>query len=165
MGTAQGVKKPAAGKGGRRRGHGSSGAAPSPSEAQLRELLDAALTEIDRDARSGSLLHAKGMRMRFRFTDLDLTLTVVPGDGAAHHLRWRFDDAPDWEPKLELAMSSAVANAYLQGGESLAIALARGRMTASGDTRCALFYVPALRLLVDVYRREIRRRYPALALD
>ena len=43
------------------------------------------------------------------------------------------------------AWTRQIANAYLQGKESLAIAIARGRVRYDGDARCALLYVPALR--------------------
>ena len=86
--------------------------------------------------------------MRFEFTDLGLVLNVAASEEPGHHLRWEFSDAVDWEPRLKLRMDSRIANAYLQGKESLAIAIARGRVRFDGDTRCALRYVPTLRLVV-----------------
>jgi len=62
-------------------------------------------------------------------------------------------------------MDSKVANAYLQGKESLAIAIARGRVKASGDTRSALIYIPALRLLVSSYRKLVTQEHPHLVLE
>ena len=135
---------------------------PKGSAAEFRELLDEALSELDADERSGPMLRAAGLRMRFEFTDLGLVLNVAASEEPAHHLRWEFSDAVDWEPKLNLKMGSRIANAYLQGKESLAIAIARGRIRFDGDTRCALVYVPALRLLVGPYRRLVRREYPHL---
>jgi hypothetical protein len=61
-------------------------------------------------------------------------------------------------------MDSATANAYLQGKESLAVAIARGKVRCSGESRVALLYLPALRLVVEPYRRLVRERYPHLAL-
>ncbi len=135
---------------------------PKGSAAEFRELLNEALSELDADERSGPMLRAAGLRMRFEFTDLGLVLNVAASDDPAHHLRWEFSDAVDWEPKLTLRMGSRIANAYLQGKESLAIAIARGRIRFDGDTRCALVYVPALRLVVGPYRRLVRREYPHL---
>lgn len=135
---------------------------PKGSAAEFRELLDEALSELDADERSGPMLRAAGLRMRFEFTDLGLVLNVAASDEPAHHLRWEFSDAVDWEPKLTLRMGSRIANSYLQGKESLAIAIARGRIRFDGDTRCALVYVPALRLVVGPYRRLVRREYPHL---
>jgi hypothetical protein len=134
------------------------------SAAELRELLDQTLSDVDADDRAGPLLRAAGLRVRFWFPDLDLVLNIAPSEEGKHHLRWTFSDHRAWEPKLDLVMDSEVANAYLQGQESLAIAIARGRMRWKGETRLALLYVPALRLLGDAYRRLVRQRYPRLAL-
>ena len=102
--------------------------------------------------------------MRFRFPDLGLALSLAPSDERGHHVRWTFSERARWKPRLELTMSSQVANAYLQGGESLAIAIARGRVRLKGDTRCALQYVPALRVVVDAYRRLVRADHPELLI-
>jgi hypothetical protein len=131
---------------------------------EFRDLLDEVLADVDADAKAGSLLRAAGLRMRFRFPDLGMVLNVAPSEDPDHHLRWAFSDAVDWEPRLDLTMDSQVANAYLQGRESLAIGIARGRVRAEGDTHCALLYVPALRLVVDSYRRQIRLRHPRLVI-
>jgi hypothetical protein len=146
-------------KGGRA---GAKGTAPRLTEADLRTVLDEVLADVDADDRAGSLLRAAGLRVRFRFPDLGMVLNVAPSEEAGHHIRWSFADVGDWEPKLELVMDSEVANAYLQGRESLAIGIARGRVRAKGDTRCALLYVPALRVVVDSYRRQVRARHSRL---
>jgi hypothetical protein len=135
---------------------------PDGSATEFRELLDEALSELDTDEKTGPLLRAAGLRMRFDFPDLGMVLNVTASEEPGHHLRWEFSDAVDWEPKLTLSMDSQIANAYLQGKESLAIAIARGRVRCNGDTRCALLYVPALRLVVGPYRRLVRREYPHL---
>jgi len=134
-------------------------------EAELRRLLDEALTEVDGDERAGALLRAAGIQLRFQFPDLDMVLNLTTSDEPGHHLRWRFSDDVDWKPRLELQMDSPVANAYLQGRESLAIGIARGRVKAKGDTRHALLYVPALRLIVEPYRRLVRDQAPHLVLQ
>ena len=135
---------------------------PNVSVTEFRELLDESLSELDTDEKTGPLLRAAGLRMRFDFPDLGMVLNVATSEEPGHHLRWEFSDAVDWEPKLTFSMDSQIANAYLQGKESLAIAIARGRVRYKGDTRCALLYVPALRLLVGPYRRLVRREYPHL---
>jgi hypothetical protein len=134
----------------------------SGSATEFRELLDQTLSEVDADERVGPVLRASGLRMRFEFADLRMVLNVAATEQPGHHLSWTFSDDVDWEPKLSLRMGWKVANAYLQGKESLAIAIARGRVRASGDTRCALLYVPALRLVVPQYRRLVREEYPHL---
>ncbi|TMK76053.1 MAG: hypothetical protein E6G48_00090 [Actinobacteria bacterium] len=135
---------------------------PNVSVTEFRELLDEALSELDTDEKTGPLLRAAGLRTRFDFPDLGMVLNVATSEEPGHHLRWEFSDAVDWEPKLTFSMDSQIANAYLQGKESLAIAIARGRVRYKGDTRCALLYVPALRLVVGPYRRLVRREYPHL---
>lgn len=135
---------------------------PGGSATEFRALLDEALSALDVDEKSGPLLRAAGLRMRFEFPDLEMVLNVAASDEPGHHLRWRFSDAVDWEPKLKLRMNSRVANAYLQGKESLAIAIARGRVRFDGDAQCALRYVPTLRLVAGPYRRLVRAEYPHL---
>jgi hypothetical protein len=134
------------------------------SRAEFRELLDRALTEVDGDTRAGTLLRATGLRLRFEFPDLALVLNVAATEEGEHHLRWAFADSAEWQPKLELRMDSAVANGYLQGRESLAIAIARRQVRCSGEARIALLYVPAIRLLCGPYRRIVESDYSYLAL-
>ena len=137
---------------------------PRVADAEdYREVLDRALHELDGDARSGSLLQAAGLSLRIELTDLDLVLRVAASDEGDHHLRWRFTDTGE-PAKLDLRMDSATANAYLQGQESLAVAIARGKVRCSGESRVALLYVPALRLVVEPYRRLVREGYPHMAL-
>src|SRR5215211_8729941 len=94
---------------------------------------------------------------------LKLVLNVAPGEEPGSHLRWKFADEVGWEPRLRLTMDSEVANAYLQGKENLAIAIARQRVRYRGEAHCALLYVPAMRLVADAYRRVVRDEYPHLA--
>jgi hypothetical protein len=128
----------------------------------MRRVLDDVLHAIDEDGLSGPLLRATGIRERLEVTDLGLVLNVAASDDPDHHLRWRFSDRVDWEPKLRLAMSSEVANRYLQGRENVAIGIVRGRIRASGDSRAALVYLPVAKLIVDRYRSVVRDRYPHL---
>lgn len=137
----------------------------SGSAIEFQELLDQALSELDADEKSGPLVRAAGLRMRFEFTDLGMVLNVAASEEPGHHLRWEFSDAADWEPRLKLRMDSRFANAYLQGKESLAIAIARGKVRCSGESRFALIYLPAMRLVVEPYRRLVREGYPHLALS
>jgi len=137
---------------------------PSPfsSKREMRRVLDDVLQAIDEDGRSGPLLRATGIRERLEVTDLGLVLNVAASDDPDHHLRWRFSDRVDWEPQLRLAMSSEVANRYLQGRENVAIGIARGRIRASGDSRAALLYLSVATLIVDRYRSVVRDSYPHL---
>lgn len=134
-----------------------------PRAEEFRELLGRVLTEVDRDDRTGALLRAAGIRIRFRYPDLGLVLNVAATDDPDHHLQWAFSDEVDWSPKLELEMDSDTANRYLQGAESLAVAIARGRVKVSGESKIALLYLPAMRLVCEPYRRIATDEYPHLA--
>ncbi len=131
---------------------------PRPSE--FREALERALELSESDEHIGPALCATELRMRFEFTGSDLALNVWAGRN--RRLRWSFG-AVDWEPRLVLAMSATVANRYLQGRESLAIAIARRQVKVRGDSRAALRYLPATRMLCEPYRRVIETEFPALA--
>jgi hypothetical protein len=135
------------------------------SAEQLRELLDRTLTELDRDERLGPVIRATGIRLRLECPDVGLVLNVASSEQGDRHLRWAFSDDVDWDPRLELRMSSEVANAYLQGKESLAVAIARGKVRVRGESKVALLYVPTTRLIVEPYRRCVRELHPDLALS
>ena len=82
--------------------------------------------------------------MRLELTDLDLDLRSAP---ATTRTTTSCGASTDTGPaKLVLAMDSATANAYLQGRESLAVGIARGRVGARGDPRRRCVYLPLLRL-------------------
>lgn len=144
---------------------GSGSAGSAAAAAEFRSVLDEVLRETDADDHAGPLLRAAGLRTRFEFPDLPLVLNLAATEEGEHHLTWQFSDDVDWKPKLTLRMDSKVANAYLQGKESLAIAIARGRVKATGDTHSALVYVPALRLLVAAYSRLVTQEHPHLVLE
>lgn len=132
------------------------------SAREAREVLDALLSRVDADERAGGLLRAASARIRLELTDLGLTVNLMPADEGGRNLSWRFDDEVPREARLRIAMDSETANAYLQGRESLPIAIARGRVRCDGDARAALLYFPALRLLVEPYRGLLSERFPAL---
>lgn len=131
--------------------------------ADFQAALESALERAAEDDRIGPLLRAAGLRMRFEFPDAGLVLNVATADEEGEHLAWSFGDDPEFHPKLELTMDAETANRYLQGRESLAIALARGRARCHGESRTALLYLPATRLLCEPYRKVVQSGYPALA--
>jgi hypothetical protein len=128
---------------------------------QFRAALERALTEAESDERVGPPICATKMRLRFVFDDVGLALNIAALEGE-ERLSWSFGSVA-WEPKLTLTMNSEVANRYLLGRESLAIALARGRVRVRGDSRTALLYLPAARLISEPYRRVVDSAFPALA--
>ena len=128
---------------------------------EFRAALERALAEADSDERIGPLICATSMRMRFVFGDVGLQLNLA-AFADDQRLSWSFG-AVAWEPKLILAMDSDVANRYLLGQENLAIGVARGQVKVRGDSRAALLYLPAARLISEPYRRVVESTFPALA--
>jgi len=133
------------------------------SREEFRQVLERVLDGVDGDPRTGAVLRAADLAVRFEFPDLGLVLNVASSDDPDHHLRWAFADDASFSSKLELRMDSAVANGYLQGSESLAVALARGWVRCSGESQYALLYLPAIRLLCEPYRNLVTDEYPHLA--
>ena len=133
------------------------------SSQELREILDAVLRELDRDPDAASRLRAAAA-LRLEFPDLKLALNLfAPDDGG---LRWDFARRSKQPPKLRLRMDSGDANRLLQGRESAAIAIVRGRLDAKADDAvAALRFFGAVKLLVAGYRSEIAERHPHLVLD
>jgi hypothetical protein len=134
-------------------------------DPEFRHALEQALTAAAADERSKAVLRATKMRLRLHCPDTGLVLNIRAGDDAREPLRWAFSDEVDWHPKLELEMDSAVANGYLQERESLAVGIARGRVKTRGDTKAALLYIPALRLLTRPYREAVTDSHPQLVVD
>ena len=144
---------------------GAPGAGPAariPAD-EFRQALERALAEADADERIGPLLRAAGLRVRFAFPDAGVVLDVAAAEEGDRHLRWTFDDEPAWTPQLELEMNSDVANRFLLGEESLAIAIARRQARCRGSSRLALLFLPATRLISGSYRRVVEESFPALA--
>lgn len=134
------------------------------SPAEFREVLGRLLEEVDADERIGPLVRAAHVRTRFLFSDLGLTLDLASAAGQTHYVEWRFGRAK-WEPKVTLSMDSGVANRWLQGRESLAVAIARGRVRCVGEAKSTLFFLPLGKLLADPYRKLIAADYRHLELD
>jgi len=127
----------------------------------FRAALDRALEIADADERIGPLIAATRLCLCLRVPDADLVLYIAAGvDGA--NIRWSFGEV-EWRPKLELTMDSVTANRYLQGRESLAIAIAHGQARHRGESRSVLVGLPAARLLCEPYREAIRSEFPQLA--
>lgn len=133
---------------------------PGPNRAEFKDALEAALSLAADEERIALRLSANKMRMRFEFPDIGLVLNVASGD--ADDLAWSFDEQVEWVPQIVLQMDSAIANRYLQGRMSLAIAIAHGQARMRGGSRAALFCLPATRLLCEPYRRVISSGYPSL---
>ena len=140
----------------------SGGAARFRSAEEMREILDRALSAANADEEAGPLLRATGLRLRLICPDLDVAVNIAASDDSDSCIEWSFSDVPEWKPKLELTMSSSVANAYLQGATSLPVAIARGEIRCSGDARAALRYLPAARLITGPYRELVATEFEHL---
>ncbi len=130
----------------------------------MREVLTLLLDELDRDSELGGRMRAARLSYRYVFPDLELTLNVVSSEDDSHNLRWSFSERAEWEPALTMEMSSEIANAYLQGRENLAIAMARGRIRYSGDARAAIRLLPINRQVGERYREVLERHYKHLLM-
>ena len=136
------------------------------SAAELREILDSVLREIDADPEDGPRLRTAAAPLRLEFRDLQLVLNVRAGDRGPHWVRWDFSRRSRLRPKLKLTMDSDFANRFLQGRENAAVAIARGRIhTSVEDAAAALRFFPAAKPLFAHYRELVAERYPHLALD
>jgi hypothetical protein len=133
----------------------------APAAEEFRAALDRALSLANADERVGPLIAATRLRMRFVFPDLGLVLNLAAGADPERNLRWSFAEV-DWAPQLELEMDAYTGNRFLQGTESLAVAIARGRARARGESRSALLALPATRLLVEPYRQVVTQEHPTL---
>jgi hypothetical protein len=134
------------------------------SSEELREVLGRLLESVDADDRIGPLLRAAHLRARLEFPDRRLDLNVASCEGDDRNVEWSFARRAPWTPKVTLRMDSSVANGWLQGEESLAIAIARGRVRCSGESRSTLFFVPVAKLLGDPYRRLIEAEFEHLRI-
>ena len=128
----------------------------------FRAALELALAAADEDERLGPRLRASEIRVRLEFPDCGVVLNLWAEGHRA--LRWAFSDEVGWRPDLELTMDSSLANRFLQGRESLAVALARGQARLRGSARAALRWLPVSRLLGETYRRIVGERFPSLAV-
>lgn len=134
------------------------------SPRELREILDAVLRALEQDPDACSRLRAAAAPLRFEFPDLKLSLNISAGERGG--LSWDFARRPSIPPKLRLSMDSEFANRLLQGRESAAIAIVRGRLeTKAEDAAAALQFFGSVKLLVSGYRDVIAEKYPHLVLD
>jgi hypothetical protein len=136
------------------------------SARQLRRLLDEVLTDIDDDPVDGPRLRSAAAPLRLEFTDLKVRVDISAADRKDHCLDWSFSKRSQVKPGLHLTMDSTVGNRFLQGKENPAIALVRGRMSASSsDAAAALRFFPAAKPLFAHYRKMLERDYPQMLLD
>ena len=135
------------------------------SGEEFREVMDKVFTLMSTDAEMGPKLRDARVPQRFEFPDQEAVVNITYDDsGGDQNLRWKWSDAVDWEPKVEMTMSSEVANKYFQGKENVPMALARRRIKSSGDVKAALKLMPITKPVFAKYREMLEREYPHLVV-
>ena len=134
------------------------------SADEMREVLERTLEAIDRSERAGTRLQAADLSLRVELSDLNAVISITASKEPGHYIQWRFDRRGKPKPRLVLKMDSEVANAWLQGRESVPVAIARRRMKYTGNARDALRYLPVLKVISERYRKVVRSDYPHLAI-
>jgi hypothetical protein len=114
------------------------------------------------DPEMGPRLREADTPQRFEFPDVDLVVNIRPGAVGEPNLAWEWSDDIPWTPKVEMRMSSEIANRYFQGRENIAIAIARRRIKAGGDVKAALAIIPLTKPVFAQYREMIVADYPHL---
>ena len=134
------------------------------SAEELREVIERTLEAVDKSKVAGTTLRAVGLSLCVEISDLKAVFSIKASTEPGHYIQWRFDRRGRPKPRLVLKMDSEVANAWLQGRESVPVAIARRRMKCTGNARDALCYLPVLKVISERYRKVVRSDYPHLAI-
>jgi hypothetical protein len=133
------------------------------SPEEFRTVMDRVFSMMSEDPEMGPKLRDADVPMRYEFDDVDLVANIrAARPGEDGNLHWEWSDDVDWEPKVEMTMSSEVANRYFQGKENVAIALARRRIKSGGDVKAALSLIPITKPIYARYRALVEEEYPHL---
>ena len=135
------------------------------SSKEFRTVIDRVFSMMSEDPDMGPQLREADVPMRYEFTDVDMVANIraaTPGEDG--NLHWEWSDEVDWEPKVEMAMSSETANRYFQGKENVAVALARRRIKSGGDVKAALSLIPITKPVYARYRALVVEEYPHLVV-
>ena len=138
---------------------------PFSSSKEFREVIDKTFAMMSEDPEMGPGLRDADVPQRFEFEDLDLVVNIrAASQDEGVNLYWEWTDEVDWQPKVQMKMSSEVANKYFQGKENVAIAIARRRIKAGGDVKAALQLIPISKPVFARYREMVEREYPHLVI-
>src|SRR3954466_6599081 len=125
--------------------------------------MDEVFSMMDRDPAMGPKLRDADTPQRFEFTDFDVVVNIrAARAGEDGNLHWEWSDDVDWEPKVQMTMSSEVANRYFQGKENVAMAIARRRIKAGGDVKAALSPIPVTEPIYGRYAALVAAEHPHL---
>jgi hypothetical protein len=133
------------------------------SQKEFVEVMDRIFTMMSEDPDMGPKLRDADVPQRFEFDDVDLVVNIRAGrQGEGTNLYWEWTDDVDWKPKVEMTMSSEIANRYFQGKENVALAIARRRIKTGGDVKAALALIPITKPIYKRYRQVVIDEYPHL---
>ena len=133
------------------------------SAKELREAIDEVFRLMDADPDMGPKLRAADTPQRFEFSDFDVVVNIrATRDDEEGNLYWEWSDDVDWDSKVQMTMSSEVANRYFQGKENVAMAVARRRIKTGGDLKAALALIPITKPVYAQYRAYLEREKPHL---
>jgi hypothetical protein len=133
------------------------------SAREVREAIDEVFRMMDADPEMGPKLRDANCPQRFEFDDFDLVVNIRAATPEEEgNLHWEWSDDVDWKPKVQMTMSSEVANRYFQGKENVAMAVARRRIKTSGDMKAALALIPITKPVDAQYRDYVEREKPHL---
>jgi hypothetical protein len=133
------------------------------SAKELREAMDQVFSMMDADPEMGPKLRDADTPQRFEFTDLDMVVNIrAARDDEGGNLHWEWSDDVDWDSKVQMTMSSEVANRYFQGKENVPMAVARRRIKTGGDLKAALALIPITKPVYKQYRDWLEEEKPHL---
>ena len=133
------------------------------SAEEFRGVIDQVFGLMSSDPDMGPKLRDADVPQRFEFPDVDMVVNIRPAVGGEDgHLHWEWSDDVDWKSKVQMTMSSEVANRYFQGKENVPMAVARRRIKTGGDLKAALALIPITKPIYDQYRDYVEREKPHL---
>ncbi len=127
--------------------------------------MDRLFTMMSEDEEMGPALRDADVPQRFEFEDLDLVMNIRARKGdEEQNLHWEWTDEVAWKPRVQMKMSSEVANRYFQGKENIPLAIARRRIKTGGDIKASLALIPITKPAYARYRAMIAESYPHLVV-
>lgn len=125
--------------------------------------MDRLFLIMSEDPGMGPRLRDADVPQRFEFDDFDMVMNIrAARSGEPGNLYWEWTDDVDWEPRVQMKMSSEVANRYFQGRENIALAIARRRIKTGGDIKASLALIPITKPVYARYRAIVADEYPHL---
>jgi hypothetical protein len=138
---------------------------PFSSPHEFREVMDRLFAMMSEDPQMGPKLRDADVPQRFEFEDLDLVMNIRARKPGEHdNLHWEWTDDVDWQPRVQMKMSSEVANRYFQGKENIPLAIARRRIKTGGDIKASLALIPITKPVYARYRAMVTEQYPHLVV-